>query len=612
MKNGFVRAFMVFLATSVVGGAFVGGWQSSNPDGASHGSAIIGLLLGFVAAVADWWFMRGGGDRLSPEREANGVNSDRIARMAIRAQRNNTTAHNQTVGGRNSELPTAAARQISQFSVISDEHGSVEIDMAHTDEIARVQVSREITAAIEAARTKPIVFRESYPPPAAPGLSFYGGTPIGPVGMIWPRGLADHRPLTFLMQWEAATLAAQDTTGLMPRDGVLYLFSCLLWGEEMEFRFIHEGGQTDGWTLLPVPDDLPVAWGEEAAHASPFVSPHVPADQQQAPRLLPCWPFTPMAIDYPGHDEDGSDGDGPRFWRDGSAVKEVLIRAQDPEARLVPGPVSSKAAFARPFPSFPQDWAAVRVVAAAALKKRIESWQWKRFAPDADEAARATMTATWRNEALALYEEAITHPLGQAIPWELSDALWERMQGLELVLWPFEGTVEDSVNVSLGLSSEAIASIPAALIEAGARRHSLGYAWQREEYQHEFVKRMGLGDALEQARATWRQSRTDEDMKRIQSVEKELSSAYEGAKASGELTQVRDIWAPTPNRMLGAPSYVQGYVEEYVEDRLLLLELTSSESIGLGLGEGVLQFMIRPDDLSARRFDRVQVVCSAY
>lgn len=455
------------------------------------------------------------------------------------------------------------------------------------------------------------MFRETYPAAAEPALSFYGGVPIGPTSMAWPRGPGDGRPLTFLMQLEAVALAKQDATGLLPGDGILYLFSSLRWGDEMVFQFVHQSGDPTGWGSLPIPDDLPHAWGDEAAYASPFVSSHVPINQQRPPRLQPHWPFAPIAIDYRASDED--EGDGPQFWGSDAAIQEKLIRVQDPQGRLVPKPVAPTTAFARPFAAFPHDWAAVRVVAAAALpNKRVQDWKWKKFAPDADEADRDAIIAASRDEALALYREAIEHPLGQAIPQVVSDAVWSRIRTLQILLLPFDGTVETCVNVSLGLSSDGVAAIPAALIETGAQRHSLGHAWLREEYGHEFNKRTGAADALDQAEATWRQSRSEEDMKRIQAIRKDLSAAYERGKASGALAQVRQVWAPTPNRMMGPPSYVQGNVAEYVEDRVLLLELTNSDSIGLKLGEGVLQFMIRPEDLLARQFERVEAVCSGY
>jgi hypothetical protein len=64
--------------------------------------------------------------------------------------------------------------------------------------------------------------------------------------------------------------------------------------------------------------------------------------------------------------------------------------------------------------------------------------------------------------------------------------------------------------------------------------------------------------------------------------------------------------------MFGPPSYVQGYVEEHLNEMLLLLELSTRQVIGHEFGEGVLQFMIRPDDLRERRFDRTQLIASAY
>jgi len=64
--------------------------------------------------------------------------------------------------------------------------------------------------------------------------------------------------------------------------------------------------------------------------------------------------------------------------------------------------------------------------------------------------------------------------------------------------------------------------------------------------------------------------------------------------------------------MFGPPSFVQGYVEEYLQEWVLLLELSSRKPVGINLGEGVLQFMIRPVDLGERRFERVMLVASAY
>ena len=64
--------------------------------------------------------------------------------------------------------------------------------------------------------------------------------------------------------------------------------------------------------------------------------------------------------------------------------------------------------------------------------------------------------------------------------------------------------------------------------------------------------------------------------------------------------------------MFGPPSFVQGHVEEYLEEWILLLELSTRKQIGHEFGEGVYQFMIRPAHLRERKFDRVKLVASAY
>jgi hypothetical protein len=57
---------------------------------------------------------------------------------------------------------------------------------------------------------------------------------------------------------------------------------------------------------------------------------------------------------------------------------------------------------------------------------------------------------------------------------------------------------------------------------------------------------------------------------------------------------------------------VQGYVEEYLEHWVLLLELSSRQPIGHEFGEGVFQFVIRPSDLREGRFDKTILIASAY
>jgi uncharacterized protein YwqG len=64
--------------------------------------------------------------------------------------------------------------------------------------------------------------------------------------------------------------------------------------------------------------------------------------------------------------------------------------------------------------------------------------------------------------------------------------------------------------------------------------------------------------------------------------------------------------------MLAAPSDVQGDIDDRVREFLLLFEMKSKEGLAHYFGEGVYQFWIRPDDLAARRFDRVELSTTAY
>lgn len=67
-----------------------------------------------------------------------------------------------------------------------------------------------------------------------------------------------------------------------------------------------------------------------------------------------------------------------------------------------------------------------------------------------------------------------------------------------------------------------------------------------------------------------------------------------------------------PIRLLSAGSDVQGMSEDVARDHIMLLELSSDPLLGLNIGEGVLQFWIKPEDLEARHFDEVVLLAGAY
>ncbi len=414
--------------------------------------------------------------------------------------------------------------------------------------------------AVEAARWRPIVFRETYPPPAEPGLSFYGGAPIAPKDFKWPRvgAYGQGAPLHFVMQWDCAALARLDATGLLPRSGALYAFCDLSWGDEMPFRFVHVDGPATDWVEASPPADLGPVFGDEGAHLCPYATARLSRDERGAPTLLPRWPFAPVAIDYPPPPPDSDDDEtsGRLYWSERPPVAEALLAAQNSlGASMAAPPDPTPRPFARPFAAFPQDWAAVRVVCADAMDRlhRPQYLSRYEFLPDLDDEGRARMAAQWFQDAAEEYGRALRFAPGAATSQDDADEIWAFFETIRPVLEPrFEKLLDSCVDATLGLRGEAARAIPDELIARNAARHMLAVATDSE------------------------------------------------------------VFATTPNHMFGPPSYVQGDVEEFVDAHLLLLELSSSKAIGLELGEGVLQFLIAPDDLRAARFDRVKLVRTGY
>jgi len=419
-------------------------------------------------------------------------------------------------------------------------------------------------AAISRASTRPIVFKEICPPPAG-GLSFYGGVPLAPAGFQWPRtrNKPDKVPLSFVMQWDCAELAVQDATGLIPRDGVLYLFCDLTWGEPFDFQFIHAAGPPEGWQALPVPADLPPLYGDEGVHLVPYCSPRVEKSMQDVPRLLPRWPFNPIAFSYP--DTAATSETGGRFWNGGDAVGQALLAVDHPQGLPPAQPVpDKKPPFGRPFPAFPHDYAAVRIVAAELLTHLSRSHS--SLLRERSEYDRKSTLQRWGDSAAALYTSAASNSPAARVEQAASDKIWRRIEEMAPALEQgWNSLVQQCVNTSLGIGSEASGVLPDNLVAECAHRHA-------------------------------------------------LASVYPGRQTGSEdlSVQSRTIHAPTPNHMFGPPSFVQGHVEEYLDDWVLLLELSSRKQIGHEFGEGVYQFLIRPVHLQERRFDRVKLVASAY
>ena len=74
-----------------------------------------------------------------------------------------------------------------------------------------------------------------------------------------------------------------------------------------------------------MPDDLGPVYGDQGAWMLKHCSQTLPVEQQDVPRLLPKWPFAPIAFDYPPAEANPDDEDAGEsvFWSETADVKEA-------------------------------------------------------------------------------------------------------------------------------------------------------------------------------------------------------------------------------------------------------------------------------------------------
>jgi uncharacterized protein YwqG len=419
---------------------------------------------------------------------------------------------------------------------------------------------------IEPARTA-IVFLQQMPPAYDPRhLSYFGGLPTAPKSFLWPswthEGVTE--PLHFVMQLDCAAVPSSARHEAFPPRGVLYFFLDLRWGHSNGFRVLYADNATDAFAPSSAPAGLSVAYGSEARFAWRWTE---ALDQPEArlPKLLPKWPFDPLAIAIPPalieawrSEIDEENESAVFWWPELRAMDGVLLEAQEAR-RGVATPSDAappQAGISRPYATYPQDWRAIEIGAALLLgdvkrELRYAKTSYRLRAMTAEDVR--AMSDLIESEARQWLARAAEQAPFEATPEQTRDAFWSW-----LVNWQdFSAAV---------INQAAMLSIEAALAESAEAAGRL---------PKEVIARIEANHALA--------TRT----------------------ASG-------IFAATPDRMLAPPSYVQGDQEETAASHLLLLELSSNEGLGHHFGEGVYQFWITPADLRARRFDRVMLTTTAY
>ena len=414
---------------------------------------------------------------------------------------------------------------------------------------------------LAAATRQAVVFRQYFPPDLGAGSrSFFGGTPLVPGTLEWPRDPDTGKALHFILQVDLAAVPDEARLGLLPDSGVLALFLDLEWGAGDAFRVVwQQGYEGMAWRELGPPVDLKAAYGDEAAHVWPWAL--TPA---HGIPLLPRWPFEPVRIAVPEVPEDFEAETGsPPSWSGGGEVAEALLAAQGHDGAARPEPLSPQdflgddgEILIAPWPGFPQDWLAIQTASAALVRAADRALRSPRASlyPDLDEAGRAAEIARVREEAQAWFDHALGNPALAPIAPPVRKAFWEWFAGHKpLAQLVAPSAVEAAIETTLHASPQEAAHFPPEIAARVAYRHVL-------------------------ARRT-----------------------PEGG-----------IHAPTPDRMLAPFSDVQGEEQEIAATHLLLLELSSNEGIGHHFGEGVYQFWITPDDLADRRFDAVVMTRAAY
>ena len=421
-------------------------------------------------------------------------------------------------------------------------------------------VGPDSSAAIAAAGKQAIVFRQHFPPrPESSTLSFFGGAPIVPSGFQWPRSagkVGPSKPFSFLMQIDCADVPAPARLGMLPERGVLYFFLDLTWGEPNAFRVLYEEGGVKNWTAIEPPDDLDYAYGDQAAHVWQWTQ-----SAEDAPRLLPKWTFQPVALEIPPHaaNADEQEEDAPVLWPGDKAMAEALRAAQGDEVVSnwfsVKDFIAADGAMIRPFANYPHDWRAVQICSGLLLHQLRRSYSLtgtlkRRGLSDAEGDALVTRIT---GEARSWFDRAASQSPFAGMSRAESDEFWSWLADKSwLVRFVMTEALNLSIEASLADSREAAARIPADVARRVHDRHALA---SRSEH---------------------------------------------------------GLFTTTPNRMLAPPVDVQGNQWDRARTHLLLLELSSNDGLGHHFGEGVYQFWITPDDLKARRFDKVELTADAY
>lgn len=407
--------------------------------------------------------------------------------------------------------------------------------------------------ALARASTQAIVFRQHIPPrPEA--NSHWGGLPKLPAHVDWPRyrtAQGEMRPLSFLLQIDCAELPVEGRLGLMPSWGLLLFFVEMEWGKDWQWRVIHVDATPDTLAVAKPPADLPRLYGDRGGWSWM-------QNDDAWPRRLPRFSFDPVLIKGrfaapPANDDEAQER---KLWPGAIDLKSEL-EAMDGgivDTRHLEGRYDGAGGMIRPFANFPHDWRAV-TIAMGHLSRHLDRGHLgnyvKRGKLTQDQANLYLAQA--RSQVEQWSARAAEHPPFVPLSQTDSDAVWNLYVKFQAVsLYGLSQAAHDALDATLAGSANPAAVLSPEALELAKARHAL-------------ARHGSLG-----------------------------------------------LHLVTPDRMLAPPSCPQVEASERADDWLLLLEMSSDDAIGHHFGDGVFQFWIRPEDLRAGRFDRVELTGEAY
>jgi hypothetical protein len=267
--------------------------------------------------------------------------------------------------------------------------------------------------------------------------------------------------------------------------------------------------------------------------------------------ILPRWPFEPVPVTAL------SLGDASTLpvWTNTDEIAEALLAAQGDPVMHNPVSIADFAETARPWADFPRDWMSVQITSAMLVQmaRRAEHLPARSLYPALPQEQAAEEIARACSEAQAWYDHALRNSAFKRLTSEERRAFWDWFSShsaISHLIAP--AAFEASIETGLHAFPETAQEVPHLVIDRLMYRHAL-------------------------------------------------------AARSGD-----QIHAPVPARMLAARSDMHVDQHERARTHLLLLELPTNESLGHHFGNGILQFWIKPEDLGARAFDKIEMTNTAH